>query len=413
MERGYEREEKTDNDSTGDTSEPDEESVIQTHKLTISKSKTNSTAKGSKAVSRPLSLKRHESDKNVVERKQKETEVGYIPTLSEVRFEDIEYQARAGAHAKALELISTLKKKSAYDDRPLQVATAESLTAGLIFSTLVDVPWGGNHKYGCFSVYDTDAKRMLLGVKEPDVYTIECASQMAVGVLRNSNATLAIAVSGNAMSNQGIQKRDADEDELHRIGEVFIAVAGYGLKNDETGEPVIGVSAKVYNFCEEKYGGSDFADIWLKVVHQENELQKFLTDERHENIKQKIPRLIDGFNEFLLTSHIASFIRYQTVRQACKDATKFLEKYVLTVPEFIKRIDTNEARISEMTVINGDTGVNNLLIETERKDTLDIINVTNNNGLTRTTPDGTRLYYPEKNASRVLQKADSTEYHSD
>jgi hypothetical protein len=31
-----------------------------------------------------------------------------------------------------------------------QVATAESLTAGLIMSTLVDIPWAGYLKYGCF-----------------------------------------------------------------------------------------------------------------------------------------------------------------------------------------------------------------------------------------------------------------------
>ena len=72
----------------------------------------------------------------------------------------------------------------------LSLATAESLTGGLIFSTLVDMPLGGSTKYGCFSVYDTDAKRIFLGVTAPDVYTHRCATEMAVGVLKNSNARL-------------------------------------------------------------------------------------------------------------------------------------------------------------------------------------------------------------------------------
>lgn len=83
-----------------------------------------------------------------------------------------------------------------------QVVTAESLTGGLIFSTLANIPYGGGHKYGAFSVYDTDAKRIFLGVKAPDVYTRQCAAEMAAGALRHSNASMAIAVTGNAMPDQ-------------------------------------------------------------------------------------------------------------------------------------------------------------------------------------------------------------------
>ena len=36
----------------------------------------------------------------------------------------------------------------------LQVATSESLTAGLIMSSLVNIPIAGWAKYGCFGVYD-------------------------------------------------------------------------------------------------------------------------------------------------------------------------------------------------------------------------------------------------------------------
>jgi nicotinamide mononucleotide (NMN) deamidase PncC len=81
----------------------------------------------------------------------------------------------------------------------IQIATSESLTAGLIMSTLVKIPWAGWHKYGCTGVYDTDAKRVFNSVMVDDVYTHTCAKEMAIGLLNNSNATLTLAVTGNAM----------------------------------------------------------------------------------------------------------------------------------------------------------------------------------------------------------------------
>ena len=101
-----------------------------------------------------------------------------------LRFEDKVELAKATSHEFAAALLHKLV------ERNLKVATAESLTGGCIFSTLVDVPFAGGCKYGSFGVYDTDAKRVFLGVTEPDVYTLRCASQMAVGILKNSNATL-------------------------------------------------------------------------------------------------------------------------------------------------------------------------------------------------------------------------------
>lgn len=81
----------------------------------------------------------------------------------------------------------------------LQVVTAESLTAGMIASTLVDLsPGYGSYVYGGFAVYDSDAKRKFLGVHEADVYTPACARQMAAGALEASRATASIAVTGQA-----------------------------------------------------------------------------------------------------------------------------------------------------------------------------------------------------------------------
>ena len=80
------------------------------------------------------------------------------------------------------------KKSNPNDvDRYLQIATSESLTGGLLMSTLVDIPWGGFMKYGAFGVYDTDAKRVFNNVRVDNVYTHKCASEMAIGILKNSN----------------------------------------------------------------------------------------------------------------------------------------------------------------------------------------------------------------------------------
>lgn len=78
------------------------------------------------------------------------------------------------------------------------VATAESLTAGLISASLIDIPLYGSYVYGGAVVYDSDAKRQLLGVTVPDVYTRECAGEMAVGVISRTRANVGVAVTGNA-----------------------------------------------------------------------------------------------------------------------------------------------------------------------------------------------------------------------
>ena len=127
------------------------------------------------------------------------------------------------ARSKSLEL---LKQLEIYMSNGIthKICTSESLTAGLIMSTLVDIPRFGVFKYGCFGVYDTDAKRVFNHVSIDNVYTQECASQMAIGTLQNSNASIAIAVTGNAMPGK------ADWDKL---GQVFFSVAKYISTNSD------------------------------------------------------------------------------------------------------------------------------------------------------------------------------------
>lgn len=101
--------------------------------------------------------------------------------------------------------------------RQLNVVTAESLTAGMIISSLVNVPNYGSYLYGGFATYDSDAKRQFLGVKVGDVYTKECSLQMAIGALTHSRALVGVAVTGKAGP---VAKTD-----LQSLGTVDVGVA--------------------------------------------------------------------------------------------------------------------------------------------------------------------------------------------
>jgi PncC family amidohydrolase len=170
-----------------------------------------------------------------------------------------------------------------------KIATGESITGGLIFSMLVDIPFAGAHKYGSFIVYDIDAKRQFLNidVNNDNVYSHNCVKQMAEGVLNNSNASIAIVVSGNARPNQN------NKDNIKKLGEVFIGVAGY--KNNKT----IISETKVFNFCNK----NKYCDFWI------NEALK-----------------INNYNSIDLTSFISNYIRIKTVEMSLIMALNFINK---------------------------------------------------------------------------------------
>lgn len=119
------------------------------------------------------------------------------------------------AHEKALAL------KQLLCETGLNIITAESLTAGLMASTLIDVPGMGLHVYGGFIVYDTDAKRHWLDVDTPGVYSTTTAIQMVLGALTNSRAMVAVSVTGNAMTTP---------ENTDKLGDVFIGVAIRGVQ---------------------------------------------------------------------------------------------------------------------------------------------------------------------------------------
>lgn len=216
---------------------------------------------------------------------------------------------------KLLKLINSLavwadKKKDPNSvDKYLQIATTESLTCGLIMSTLVDIPWGGFMKYGGFGVYDVDAKRVFNKVSVDDVYTHKCAAEMAIGVLKNSNATIAIAVTGNAMPVN---------ENIDMLGEVFIAIAGYDEINN------IVYITKSINACLDT-DNSNMRDIckkWYETIKVQNK-----------------------YNSRNETAAISQEIRYYTVMKAYELCIEFINKLNPIVPDqIIERKMKNELK---------------------------------------------------------------------
>lgn len=85
----------------------------------------------------------------------------------------------------------------------LQLATAESCTAGLIASTLADVPGAGSLLECAFVVYTPQAKRDCLGVAQAvlamhNLTSVEVASAMVAGAAQRCRANVVLANTGVA-----------------------------------------------------------------------------------------------------------------------------------------------------------------------------------------------------------------------
>lgn len=116
----------------------------------------------------------------------------------------------------AIKVIKTL------GERDLTLATAESLTGGLIGATLTTVPGASKVFMGGAITYDTGLKRAMLGVNAADIRAFsvvseQVASEMAVGAQRLTGADWTIAVTGVA---------GPDPQDGHAPGEVWICVLG-------------------------------------------------------------------------------------------------------------------------------------------------------------------------------------------
>lgn len=115
-----------------------------------------------------------------------------------------------------MSLVEALKR------RGQTVATAESLTGGLVAATLTDIPGVSAVFRGGFVVYATDLKNVLAGVPEellaergpidPDV-----ARALAEGARERCAATWGLATTGVA---------GPDPQDGKPVGLVYVAVAG-------------------------------------------------------------------------------------------------------------------------------------------------------------------------------------------
>lgn len=102
------------------------------------------------------------------------------------------------------------------------VATAESLTGGLVAAALTDVPGSSAVVRGAVVAYASDLKVSHLGVPEDlvaayGVVSAQCASAMAAGVRAALAATWGIATTGVA---------GPSPQEGKPVGTVYVAVAG-------------------------------------------------------------------------------------------------------------------------------------------------------------------------------------------
>jgi nicotinamide-nucleotide amidase len=88
-------------------------------------------------------------------------------------------------------------------DRGITIAAAESCTGGLIAAALTEVPGSSDAFDRGFVTYSNRAKQQMLGVRDDALQEFgavseQVAAQMAAGALRNSDAGIAVSVTGIA-----------------------------------------------------------------------------------------------------------------------------------------------------------------------------------------------------------------------
>lgn len=116
--------------------------------------------------------------------------------------------------AFALQIVEKLTSKGH------SVATAESLTAGLVSAAIADIPGASNCLSGGVTTYQTHTKASVLGVDEGRLQTSgpvdpDVALQMAAGVARLFGSTYGVATTGVAGPGPA---------EGHPAGTVYVAV---------------------------------------------------------------------------------------------------------------------------------------------------------------------------------------------
>ncbi|MFC7402853.1 CinA family protein [Citricoccus sp. GCM10030269] len=116
-------------------------------------------------------------------------------------------------------------------ERRLTIATAESLTAGLLAATIADVPGASGTLQGGIVAYQNHLKQDLLAVDPARLSSHgavdpEVAGQMAVGARQATGADVGISTTGVA----GPQPHQG-----HPVGTVYVGLAGLDSAASEAG----------------------------------------------------------------------------------------------------------------------------------------------------------------------------------
>lgn len=115
-------------------------------------------------------------------------------------------------------------------ERGFKVAAAESCTGGMISAAITSVPGSSSVIELGVCSYSNRIKQKILEVGERTLenmteYSVDCAEEMADGVLRLSGADFAVSTSGIAGPSGGT------EDDP--VGTVYIGVCGKGRYTSE------------------------------------------------------------------------------------------------------------------------------------------------------------------------------------
>ena len=111
-----------------------------------------------------------------------------------------------------------------------KVAVAESCTGGLVCAALTEIPGSSSVLDRGFVTYSNEAKQQLLGVSDDILDAFGAVSPatawaMAQGALTNSNADVAVAISGIAGPGGG--------SEMKPVGTVVFACAKRGQSEED------------------------------------------------------------------------------------------------------------------------------------------------------------------------------------
>lgn len=135
--------------------------------------------------------------------------------MSKFSYEKVEYEGVI-CNSKAVALYKLLKSTCS------KITFAESLTGGMLTSSLVDVPGSSSVLDGSIVSYSNNVKMCKLNVPEMILNTVgavssECAEHMASGVLELMKADYAVSVTGIA--------GPGGEEPGKPVGTVYIGLA--------------------------------------------------------------------------------------------------------------------------------------------------------------------------------------------